>query len=154
MIYSPNNSNHVSLVESFIEDNGPVIYENGSIYRDCTDCITEEMIVECLGDPYLVQQSAILEAVKMDWTLKNYLKSGEDYRGLKKELREVMDANNIKEEDVASKGSKILHACLRCMQIICDIAPTIAAVDLAAGEVRRGLRNLKAIGVFGKVAGV
>lgn len=141
MIYSPNTKPEtISLVESFIDDNGPVIYENGSIYRDCTDYITEEMIVECLGDPYLVQQSAILEAAKMDWNLKNFLKSGEDYRGLKKELKEVMDANNIKEDEVSSKGSKVIHACLRCVQIICDLAPTIYVTDMAAKEIGHGIK--------------
>lgn len=87
----------------------------------------------------LVEQHALLEGAKFDLLMKNFLKEGKDYKGLKADLKEIIDANDLDDSKLASKGKSLLHICKRVLQICYDIGAAIGtggtAVSLVAGAV-------------------
>lgn len=84
------------------------------------------MIESCHGDKNLLKQSAILEGLKYDAFLKNLFKEGEDYKGLKKDLQEIVSINNLNDEELRSSGSKFsnkcMHVCKRILQVTEDLS--------------------------------
>lgn len=105
--------------------NRPLILDN-SIF------LTEELIVDCMGDESLIQEAVMVEAAKFDLKLKNYLAEGEDYKGIKKDIRDVLKAQGMSEEDFVQKGvwRKMLHNLKRFIQVSADI---VAAASIAGG---------------------
>lgn len=69
--------------------------DNAIKVRDCSIFISESMIIECFENEELIRQTCMLEGAKFDWGMKNFLKEGEDYKGLKKELKEIIKANDL-----------------------------------------------------------
>lgn len=121
----------VSLKPSDFSD---IVYSEGVYFKNCSNLVTEEMISECCGDASLVEQSAILEGAKLDLALKNFLKEGQDYKSLKKDLNEIIKANDISDEALRSDGRKLLHVCKRVLQYAYDISAIIVPV-VGAGEI-------------------
>lgn len=97
------------------------VYTEGTYVKNCDIFVTEQMVAECFGDENLVRQSAILEGAKMDMALKNFMKEGKDYKGLKKDLRDIMKANNMSDKDLETGKKGLLHACKRILQVLSDI---------------------------------
>lgn len=142
-------SEAVSLKPSDFTD---IVYSEGTYFKNCSNLVTEEMIAECCGDRSLIEQSAILEGAKLDLTLKNFLKEGQDYKGLKADLEKVIKANDISNETLKSDGRKFLHICKRILQVMYDISP-ILGIPVAGAQVATGVAaaNVKAdaASVFG-----
>lgn len=94
------------------------------------------MIAECFGNSDLVRTSALLEGAKFDTWIKNFFKEGEDYKGLKKDLQEIVAANNMSEEGLKSKGKGFMHTCKRILQVMYDIdgmtIPAMGGMRIAA----------------------
>lgn len=100
-----------------------IISESG-IIKDCSCFVTEEMIAECSNDQTLIEQQALLEGAKFTMWVDNFLKEGKDYKGLKSELRKVMDANDMSNERLKTGRKGFMHACKRILQILMDIGLT------------------------------
>lgn len=117
------------------------VYSEGTYVKNCDIFITEQMITECFGNDDLVRQSAILEGAKMDMALKNFMKEGKDYKGLKKDLRDIMKANDMDDKDLETGKKGILHACKRVLQILSDLE----SVLMIPGAVISGSLTLPAV---------
>ena len=124
-------SESVSLKPSDFSD---IVYSEGVYFKNCSNLVTEEMISECCGDRSLIEQTAILEGAKLDMSLKNFLKEGQDYKGLKKDLNEIIKANDISDESLRSNGRKLLHVCKRILQCTYDIANIVTPIA-GAGQI-------------------
>ena len=108
------------FTNSYTTNNRKIISESG-IIKDCSCFVTEEMIAECSNDQTLIEQQALLEGAKFSMWINNFLKEGKDYKGLKSELKKVMDANNMSDERLKTGRKGFMHACKRILQILMDI---------------------------------
>lgn len=115
------------------------------------------MITECGNDRSLIEQSCLLEGAKMDLLLKNFIKEGKDYKGLKSDLNEIIKANNMDDKQLTSKGKGFLHICKRILQILVDIDSMLLPVNTAS-NIAIGVRMAKdvnmAAAMFGATASV
>ncbi len=116
-----------SLDLAIKSNNRPLILDN-SIF------LTEELIADCMGDENLIREAVMLEGAKFDVKLRNFLQEGEDYKGIKKDIREILKAQGMSEEDFIKKGvwRKILHILKRFVQIVADLY-TLIGVPLGVG---------------------
>ena len=112
-----------------------VINENAEYIKDCSLFVTESMVNECFGDESLIEQTALLEGAKFDIFLKNFFAEGEDYKGLKKELKNIVTANQLDEEGLKSGHSKFLHGCKRILQLCADLEASFVTGSHAAAIV-------------------
>ena len=64
-----------------------IMSESGVYMKNVGTLVTPEMVMECAFNNNLIREAAILEGAKLDAILKNFLKEGKDYKGLKKDLR-------------------------------------------------------------------
>lgn len=146
-------SETISLKPSDFSD---IVYSEGVYFKNCSSLVTEEMISECCGDKYLIEQSAILEGAKLDLALKNFLKEGQDYKGLKADLEKVIKANDISDEALKTDGRKFLHICKRILQVMYDIC-VIIGIPAAGAQVAGGIgvAKMKAdtVGTIGNIIG-
>lgn len=125
------------------------VYSEGTYVKNCDVFITEQMVSECFDNDDLVRQAAILEGAKFDMALKNFMKEGKDYKGLKKDLRDIMKANNMSDENLETGKNSILHACKRVVQILADLESALiipGAVIGTAGTIPAMLA-MPAVGV-------
>ena len=131
-----NESSGISIAKKTGES---LINENCELIKNCDFAISEEAIREFYGDMDLVEQHALLEGAKFDLLMKNFLKEGKDYKGLKADLKEIIEANDLDDSKLASKGKGLLHVCKRVLQICCDIDAAVGAgiggVGIGAGIV-------------------
>lgn len=107
----------------------------GQFVKEASVFVTENMINECCGDADLIHQSAMLEAAKMDGALKNFMKEGKDYKGLKKDLNTIIAAYDLPKEEFGRKSNKLLHVCKRILQVCYDLDAAIGAGVAAGGAV-------------------
>lgn len=114
------------------------IYSESGLVKDCSIFVTEEMISECSNNIDLIRQQALLEGAKFDLMLNNYVNEGKDYKGLKKELKAIMKANKMSDEELKTGKKGILHSCKRAVQIILDLI----SVSLVGGAVGWGISSL------------
>ena len=121
------------------------VFSEGTYIKDCSMLITDSMINECVGDANLIKQSAILEGAKIDWALKNFLKEGQDYKGLKKEVNKIIEANNLPKDQMKSKGKGFMHICKRILQIMED-AGVIAGIGTSVSNISVGAKIIAAGG--------
>lgn len=138
------------------------IYNEGIIIKDCSYLITESMMIECMNNTDIVRQVAILEGAKLDLQLSNWMKEGKDYKGLKKDLKEIINANNMDKSELASKGKGFMHTCKRILQICCDIdaafmpgasilSTAAKASVLSAAGAAAGIPGVIVLGIIGFV---
>lgn len=115
--------------------------------HNCDVFITKQMIEECFGSADLVHSSAILEGAKLDLLVTNFMKEGEDYKGLKSELKKVIDANNLNDKELSenTKIGELNNACKRVLQICCDVL----LFPMAAHTGTRMAYPIKLIKMFG-----
>jgi len=111
------------------------IYEEGTYVKDCDIFITEQMIAECFGNEDLIRSSAILEGAKFDLALKNFMKEGKDYKGLKKDLRDIIKANDLDEDKLKTGHKGFMHACKRICQVLEDIGSITGPISVVGGAV-------------------
>ena len=111
------------------------ILENGEYIKNCNLFITEEMVNECCGNTHLIEQSALLEGAKLDMQLKNLFKEGKDYKNLKKDVKEIIKANDMDDDDLKSKGKGFIHVCKRILQVCEDLAVFVGGAGAAANTV-------------------
>lgn len=98
-----------------------IINENGYCIKNCSVFVTDELIESCMGNDELLKQAALLEGAKIDWVLKNFLKEGEDYKGLKKDLKEIIRANDLDDRHLKTED-EAMHICKRILQVSQDLA--------------------------------
>ena len=108
-----------------------IISESGVLIKNCDFVISEEFISECAYDTTLIEETALLEGAKLDLKLKNFMQEGEDYKGLKKELRKVIDANNLSDEKLKSGKNDFMHICKRILQCCEDILAVFSTFHTA-----------------------
>ena len=133
----------LNVLESMNMNDKPTtpVYEHvelpfdGQYIKEASEFVTDEMIAECCNNADLIHQSALLEAAKMDAVLKNFMKEGKDYKGLKKDLNTILEANDLPKEEFGRKSSKLLHVCKRVLQVCYDLDAAIAGVAGAAGTI-------------------
>ena len=119
-----------------------VISESGALIKNCDFVISEEFISDCAYDTALIEETALLEGAKLDLKLKNFMQEGEDYKGLKKELRKVIDANNLSDEKLKSGKNDFMHICkriLQCCEDILAVFNTFYTAGYTAGGIALGL---------------
>ena len=124
------------------------IYEEGIYVKDCDYFVTEQMINEYCGNEDLIRQAAILEGAKIDMTLKNYMKEGKDYKGLKKDLRDIIKYNNVDKDKLITGRKGIMHACKRIIQVLLDLEGTIIGAGTAVGVVGYSVLSGGALGLL------
>ena len=107
------------------------VYAEGEVVKDCSYLITESMVEGCMNNVDIVRNVAILEGAKIDLTLSNFLKEGKDYKGLKKDLKQIIAANDMDKSNLASKGKGLMHICKRILQICEDIGAVAGGVTMA-----------------------
>ena len=97
------------------------VYSEGAYIKNCDIFVSEQMVAECFNNEDLIRSAAILEGAKLDIALKNFMKEGKDYKGLKKDLRDIIKANNMDDSDLKTAHNGLMHACKRVLQILSDI---------------------------------
>ena len=102
------------------------MYLEGAVVENCEIFITDEMVSECHFNVDLIEQAALLEGAKIDIALKNFIDEGEDYKGLKRELKKIIDANNMSKEELQTGKNGFMHVCKRILQILLDISICIS----------------------------
>lgn len=107
----------------------------GKFVKEASEFVTDTMIAECFNDTGLINQSAMLEAAKMDTALQNFMKEGKDYKGLKKDLNTILEAYDLPKEEFGRKSDNMLRVCKRVIQICLDLYAAIALGIGAAGVV-------------------
>lgn len=128
-----------------------IVNENGI---DCAIFLTDSIISECSNNKALIREACLLEGAKFDMMLNNWLEEGEDYRGLKAELRTIMDAYNMNEKDLRSRENGILYACKRIIQILEDINIPFATIELFGMTVASGFNPAVLLGgIVGLIVG-
>ena len=83
------------------------MYLEGAVVENCEIFITDEMVSECHFNVDLIEQAALLEGAKIDIALKNFIDEGEDYKGLKRELKKIIESS-IDNYDYSGKVSKTI----------------------------------------------
>lgn len=125
--------------------------------KKCDIFVTEQMVSECFDNDDLVRQAAVLEGAKLDMALKNFMKEGKDYKGLKKDLRDIIKANNLDDDDLKTGKKGFMHACKRIMQVLedfCAVAGTASNVGSTIGYIAMGANPAIIIGaIVGTVVG-
>lgn len=119
-----------------------IISENGGLIKNCDFAITDDLVFEAAFDLATIEECALLEGAKLDLKLKNFLQEGEDYKGLKKELKKVIDANNLSDEKLKSGKNDFMHICkriLQCCEDILAVFNTFYTVGYTAGGIALGL---------------
>lgn len=101
--------------------NENIILREGNFIKNCNIFVTDDLIQECYGNEYLIKQSALLEGAKIDMALNNFIEEGKDYKNLKKDLKEIISANNMDEKELNGNFRKFMHICKRIVQVLLDI---------------------------------
>lgn len=107
-----------------------VIYENGEFIKNCDMFITDELLEAYQYNKDMVTRAAILEGAKLDLLfrnfIKNFMKEGKDYRGLRSLLNDVADECSKSGDIIRNEGRtgarKFLHVCKRILQVLIDIS--------------------------------
>lgn len=113
--------NVIEKKNEILDECASIILEDGSRINGCDMFVSDEMINECFGNAELIKQSALLEGAKIDLGLKNLFKEGKDYKGLKKDVNEIISANNLSKDELRSKGKGFMHICKRILQVCEDL---------------------------------
>lgn len=126
-----------TLTESCFPNNGNIhlkrdhmILENGEYIHDCSFLINEEMVQEYIYDKNLIETAALLEGAKLDLALKNFLKEGKDYKGLKSDVQKLVDMYDLDDRKLISGRNAAMHLIKRILQVLADIE---AAITIGAG---------------------
>lgn len=137
-----------SLVEECISnaDSSYFILESGEYIKNCQFCLTDDIIEECFHDITLINNRCILEGAKMDWIMKNFMKTPGNYKGLKEDLNQIIAANNLDDTQLKTNKKGILQACKRVLLIINDIL-------VPGGAAATGLGLQALLPKLGKIAG-
>lgn len=130
-----------------------IIYENGTLIKNCNFALTDEIIESCMGNTYLIRSSCILEGAKIDMTLKNFLKEGKDYKGLKKDLREIIRANDLDTDELQTDRKGFMHICKRILQVTYDLGAVVGGVLGVADIISAGTIGAGYASLFGGTAG-
>ena len=132
------------------------VYSEGTYVKNCDIFVTEQMVSECFDNDDLVRQAAVLEGAKLDMALKNFMKEGKDYKGLKKDLRDIIKANNLDDDDLKTGHKGFMHACKRICQVLEDftaIAGTASNIGTIFGYVTMGNPAFIIAAIIGTVVG-
>lgn len=163
----------INEIKTFIDDIH-VVNENALYIKNLDSFVTPSMVESCYGNTELIEQACLLEGAKFDLLLKNFLKEGKDYRGIKGLLKEIAEETNKDKEQIKlegkSGGRKFLHLCKRALQILEDIgfaisiplgginiaskAAGVAASNALANGISASLGMGKAVGTGAAVGGV
>lgn len=99
-----------------------------------------------------INQNIILEGAKFDLFLKNYMNEGKDYKGLKKELKTIIDANNLDSSELKDKSTGFMHTCKRILQICTDLETAAIPVGVAIGSTKGSAGLAIKLGLTGVTA--
>ena len=136
-----------TIVDSILSE-GAVI--SGTLINDCRAFLTETMILECSNDRDLIYQNCLLEGAKFDMTMKNFMKEGEDFKGLKKELKEIMKMNDMDDSELQSNVNSPAHVVLRILQILEDLC---VVYSIGVGGTQIILSGFNPIILIGSIIG-
>lgn len=112
-----------------------LILENGEYIKNCNFLLSQELYESCYHDKDIIREHCLLEGAKLDLTLKNFLKEGQDYKDLKKNIKELVKAYDLNDEDLISGKRKLLHICKRILQVLSDIESVLIVGGSSAGAV-------------------
>ena len=115
-----------------------IISENGGLIKNCDFAITDDLVFEAAFDLATIEECALLEGAKLNLKLKNFMDEGADYKGLKKDLREIIKANDLSDEELRTGKNEFMHICKRILQVLCDISVIFGGM-YASGQVLTGL---------------
>lgn len=132
--------------------NNDIIYERGDLIRNCSFALSDEILESCLGDDFLIRSSCILEGAKMDFLLKNFLNEGKDYKGLKKDLKEIIRANDLDKDKLRTGKDGFMHICKRILQISYDLCIPIGTVTGVVNLANLSQYNGAMASIFGTSA--
>ena len=96
-----------------------------------------------------VNQDVILEGAKFDLFLKNYMNEGKDYKGLKKELKTIIDSNNLDSSEIKDNSTEFMHTCKRIIQICTDLETAIIPVGIAVSSTKGAAGLAAKLGLTG-----
>ena len=108
-----------------------IMSESGVYMKNVGTLVTPEMVMECAFNNNLIREAAILEGAKLDAILKNFLKEGKDYKGLKKDLREIIKANDMDDSALSTGKKGLMHTCKRILQVALDLGPLVSVAGSA-----------------------
>lgn len=118
---------HINEASNYFYNND-IIYERGNLIRNCSFALSDDILESCLGDEFLIRSSCILEGAKFDFLLKNFLNKGKDYKGLKKDLKEIIRANDLDKDELRTGKNGFMHVCKRIIQVSYDLCIPIGTV--------------------------
>lgn len=86
-----------------------------------------------------LEDGTLLESAKFNVSLKKFLAEGEDYKGLKKELKEVIKMNDMSDDELKDKiktgKGGVMHVCKRIVQIYLDCIFAFNTGSLIGGTI-------------------
>lgn len=91
------------------------------------------------NETVFLEEGTLLEGAKINVSLKKFLAEGEDYKGLKKELKEVIKMNDMSDKELKDKiktgRGGVMHVCKRIVQICLDLSFAFDAGATIGGSV-------------------
>lgn len=108
------------------------VYAEGVLIKNCNFAITESVLWEYANNVDAVVKYAILEGAKLDMMFNNFLEEGTDYKGLKADMKEIIEANNMEDAQLQSKGKKILNTCKKALQKCIDIIGMVGYIGTSS----------------------
>lgn len=105
-----------------------IISESGALIKNCDFAVTDELALEAAFDLTIIEEYALLEGAKLNLKLKNFMDEGADYKGLKKDLKEIIKANNLSDEELRTGKNNFMHICKRVLQVLCDVSVIVGGV--------------------------
>ena len=103
-------------------NNKPKAYnENANYIKNCDFLINEAVANDFGNNENVIITNALYEGAKIDWALSNFIEEGEDYKDLKANLKDIIKADDLDDDQLRSKGKGIIHVVKRVLQISTDI---------------------------------
>ena len=91
------------------------------------------------NETVFLEDGTLLEGAKINISLKKFLAEGEDYKGLKKELKEVIKMNDMSDDELKDKlktgRGGVMHVCKRIVQIYLDFVFAFNAGSAIGGSI-------------------
>lgn len=130
-------------------NNNNFINENAFLFKDYN------FLAESTNN-LLSEDAILLEGAKFDIILKNFIKEGKDYKGLKAVCKDAVMYYNLDVSQLASQSSGFIHFVKRYFQITQDIGAIIVPIaGIGSGvKVVAGMKMVNSFSAAFGVAGV
>lgn len=130
---------HIDEIQDAIDG---TISEN-TIIKRCGCFVNEKMYYDCIGNNELIKRQAILEGAKLSEWFNKFFKTGKDYEGLRKELREIVYINNLPKDELktfnnisvyAKTSRKVVNKAFKLLEILGGIMAAGTVVGARAAD--------------------